>query len=62
MSSNANLSDYTSKQAETRQGALLNNISQLQKTETDLYTQLENASATNDTNKQESIVNKINEM
>jgi len=38
MSSNANLSDYTSKQAETRQGALLNNISQLQQTETDLYT------------------------
>jgi len=62
MSSNANLSDYTSKQAETRQGALLNNISQLQQTETDLYTQLENASAVNDTDKQESIVNKINEM
>jgi len=62
MSSNANLSDYTSKQAETRQGALLNNISQLQQTETDLYTQLENASAVNDTDKQESIVNEINEM
>jgi hypothetical protein len=62
MSSNANLSGYTSKQAETRQGALLNNISQLQQTETDLYTQLENASAVNDTDKQESIVNKINEM
>lgn len=62
MSSNANLSDYTSKQAETRQGALLKNISQLQQTESDLYTQLENASAVNDTDKQESIVNKINEM
>uniref|UniRef100_A0A6C0JXN9 Uncharacterized protein n=1 Tax=viral metagenome TaxID=1070528 RepID=A0A6C0JXN9_9ZZZZ len=62
MSSNANLSDYTSKQAENRQGSLLKNISQLQQTETDLYTQLENASAVNDTDKQESIVNKINEM
>lgn len=62
MSSNADLSDYTSKQVETRQGALLKNISQLQKTETDLYKQLENASAVNDTDKQESIVNKINEM
>lgn len=62
MTSNATLSDYTSKQAETRQGAMLQNISQLQKTETDLYTQLENASAVNDIDKQESIINKINEM
>jgi hypothetical protein len=63
MSSNAVLSDNTLQQADDRQAALLKNINNLQTMESDLYKQIEAASA-NDTDsaKQDAIVKKINEL
>ena len=63
MSSNAVLSDNTLQQADDRQAALLKNINNLQTMESDLYKQIEAASA-NDTDsaKQDAIIKKINEL
>lgn len=63
MSSSAVLSDNTLQQANDRQATLLKNINNLQTMESDLYNQLEAASANStDSDKQDAIVKKINEL
>lgn len=63
MSSIAVLSDNSLQQADDRQSALLKNINNLQTMESDLYKQLESASANEtDSAKQDAIVKKINEL
>ena len=59
----ATISDNTTKQSETNQTAILNNINRLQQMETDLYNQLESSATVgaNDSEK-EAIINKINEL
>jgi hypothetical protein len=63
METNAQLTDDTFIQSQNRQEAILKNINKLQEMESNLYKQLESASASNaDAEQQSSIVNKINEL